>query len=97
VELREARDAFGPHPDVLTYLGFANRKQGNHDVALAYYSAALDVAPGHLGAHEYLGEYFVEIGDMTAARSQLDTLNVLCPFGCAEHTELEQWIERDAS
>ncbi len=97
IELLEARDAFGPHPDVLTYLGFANRKQGNYDIALAYYSAALDVAPGHLGAHEYLGEYFVETGNMTAAYRQLDTLNALCPFGCAELTELEKWIEQGAS
>lgn len=96
-ELRDAGAVLGPHPDVLTYIGFANRKMGQKDTAFAYYNAALAIAPNHLSANEYLGEYYVELGDMDRAQAQLDKLNALCPFGCAQTEELAKWIaEADA-
>ncbi len=91
-ELRTAGAILGPHPDVLTYIGFANRKMGNRDIALSYYSAALSIAPDHLSANEYLGEYYVEMGDLERAQIQLDKLNALCPFGCEQTEELAKWI-----
>lgn len=91
-ELRAAGEILGPHPDVLTYIGFANRKMGEKQTAFAFYSAALKIAPDHLGANEYLGEYYVELGDMERAQEQLDKLNALCPFGCTESRELSKWI-----
>lgn len=84
---------FGPHPDVLTYLGFAHRKQGETEAALAYYAEALAVDPNHLSANEYLGEYHVERGDLQAARAQLRKLERLCPFGCAQTEALKAWID----
>jgi tetratricopeptide (TPR) repeat protein len=92
-ELREAGLVFGPHPDVLTYQGFANRKLGNYQVALRYYAAALSLAPDHRGANEYLGEYYVEIGDMARARAQLAKLERICQFGCEQAYELRRWID----
>ena len=91
-QLREAEAVFGPHPDVLTYIGFANRKAGNYDQAISFYTAALDLQPDHVGANEYLGEYYVELGDMDAAQAQLAKLDDICNFGCAEADELRQWI-----
>lgn len=91
-ELRSAGSILGPHPDVLTYIGFANRKKGEQDVALSFYAAALSIAPDHLSANEYLGEYYVEMGDLDRARAQLDKLNTLCPFGCEQTEELAKWI-----
>ncbi|MEL7284505.1 MAG: tetratricopeptide repeat protein [Pseudomonadota bacterium] len=91
-ELRAAGTILGPHPDVLTYIGFANRKKGEREVALSYYAAALSIAPDHLSANEYLGEYYVEMGDLERAQVQLDKLNALCPFGCEQTEELSQWI-----
>ena len=91
-ELRTAGTILGPHPDVLTYIGFANRKKGEREVALSYYAAALSIAPDHLSANEYLGEYYVEMGDLERAQAQLDKLNALCPFGCEQTEELSQWI-----
>ena len=38
--------AFGAHPDILTYLGFANRKLGRFDVAEDYYRQALAARSG---------------------------------------------------
>jgi tetratricopeptide (TPR) repeat protein len=90
--LRDAGLALGPHPDVLTYQGFANRKLHNYDVAISYYSAALKLDPAHRGANEYLGEYYVETGQMALAKQQLVKLETICKFGCEEAEELRRWI-----
>jgi tetratricopeptide (TPR) repeat protein len=90
--LHEASLAFGPHPDILTYLGFANRKLGRLDVAEGYYREALAVAPRHVGATEYYGELMVERGDLVGARRMLVKLEGYCDFGCAEVDELRRWI-----
>lgn len=88
-----AQQSFGPHPDVLTYLGFANRKLGRYDIAEGYYKAALAAAPGHKGATEYYGELKVERGDLEGAEQLLARLDALCGFGCAEAEELRHWVE----
>ena len=91
--LHRAEQAFGPHPDVLTYLGFANRKLKRYDIAEGYYLAALRLAPNHRGATEYYGELMVERGDLAGARAKLAVLDRTCSFGCYEAEELRRWIE----
>lgn len=91
-KLQQASMVFGPHPDILTYQGFANRKLGNLDQGVYYYKMALTIAPDHKGANEYLGEYYVETGDMQKARNQLAKLDKICEFSCEEFQELERWI-----
>lgn len=91
--LERARATFGPHPDVLTYLGFAHRKLLRFDAAETYYRQALAVAPEHKGATEYYGELMVERGDLRGARQMLARLERLCTFGCAEADELRKWIK----
>jgi tetratricopeptide (TPR) repeat protein len=91
--LNAARATFGPHPDVLTYLGFANRKLGRYDSAEAYYRAALAAVPDHRGATEYYGELMAERGDLEGAERMLAKLEGSCDFGCAEADELRRWIE----
>jgi Flp pilus assembly protein TadD len=90
--LKSAQRAFGPHPDILTYLGFANRKLGRFDIAEGYYRAALAAAPGHRGATEYFGELMVERRDIAGARRLLAKLDAQCRFGCTEAEELRAWI-----
>ena len=90
--LQRARESFGAHPDVLTYLGFANRKLRRFDIAEGYYRQALAVAPSHRGATEYYGELMVERGDLAGARAMLARLDSICSFGCAESDELRRWI-----
>lgn len=97
VSLRAAEQVFGPHPDILTYLGFANRKLKRYDIAEAYYRRALAVAPGHRGATEYYGEMMLERGDVAGATRMLAQLDAQCPFGCAEADELRRWIVRRSS
>lgn len=91
--LARAESAVGPHPDVLNYMGFASRKLGRFDEALAYYSQALSIEPTHLGATEYLGELYIEMGDLGRARTQLARLDELCAYGCAQREELARWID----
>ena len=91
--LKDAAKQIGPHPDILNYLGYANRKLGNYDTAIRYYREALAINPEHLGANEYLGELYAELGDIDRARVQLATLDRLCAFGCAEHEDLAKQIK----
>jgi tetratricopeptide (TPR) repeat protein len=92
VALNASARAFGPHPDILTYLGFANRKLHRYDIAENYYRQALAAAPNHLGATEYYGELMVERGDLAGARRMLAKLENVCSFGCAQADELRRWI-----
>ena len=85
--------AIGPNADVLNYLGYSSRKLGRFDQALGYYEQALALDPNHRGAHEYLGELFVELRQMDKARAQLATLDRLCPYGCTEREMLADRIE----
>lgn len=94
--LNDARWAAGPHPDILTYLGFANRKLQRFDVAEAYYRSALDIIPEHRGALEYYGELKLERGDVAGARNHLAKLEAICGFGCNEADELRRWISEKA-
>lgn len=90
--LLRAEKTFGPHPDILTYLGFANRKLKRYEIAERYYLAALRIAPHHRGATEYYGELMVERGDLAGAREKLAMLDRTCSFGCYEAEELRRWI-----
>ena len=91
--LERARTAFGAHPDILTYLGFANRKLHRYDVAEHYYRAALTAEPKHRQATEYYGELMVERGNIAGAKVLLAKLDAMCTFGCYEADELRQWID----
>ena len=91
--LAAAREALGPHPDILTYQGYTWRKKGQPDQAEAYYRQALAIAPDHRGATEYYGELKVERGDLAGARVMLARLDRICAYGCAEAEELRRWID----
>jgi len=91
--LRSAETAFGPHPDVLTYIGYTYRKMGAYDWAETYYRQALAVDPDHRGATEYYGELKVERGDIAGARRMLAKLDDICGFGCPQAEDLRRWID----
>lgn len=55
---------------VLTYRGFLKRKGGQMDQAIKYYQAAIDKNPNNLLVRSYMGQGFVESGDLASARSQ---------------------------
>jgi Flp pilus assembly protein TadD len=91
--LSQAEAVFGPHPDILTYEGYAWRKKGDYARAENYYQQALAIAPQHIGATEYYGELKVARGDIKGARLMLARLDKLCAFGCADAEELRRWID----
>jgi tetratricopeptide (TPR) repeat protein len=78
------------HADVYSLIGFSLRKTGDYPSALTYYKKALDFDADHKGAREYLGELYVETGDLSKAREQLAVLTKLCPQGCEERADLEK-------
>ena len=93
-DLQKAQGIVGPHPDILNYLGYSHRKLGLMEAAQEYYQAALAIDPDHKGANEYLGELYIEIGDLGRARKQLARLDAICVFGCPEREDLARLIER---
>ncbi len=95
--LEQSLWAAGPHPDLLTYLGYANRKLGRYDQAAAWYQEALAVAPTHRGAIEYFGELKLERGDRQGALAHLARLEQLCGFGCRQADELREQIAEAGS
>ncbi|QPC91951.1 tetratricopeptide repeat protein [Mesorhizobium sp. INR15] len=79
--------------DVYNLLGFTLRKTGDFKTALTYYNKALELKPDHKAAREYLGELYVETGDMPKANEQLASLQKLCPAGCEELADLQKAID----
>ena len=80
------------HADVYNLMGFSLRKTGDRKQAYTYYRKALDFDPQHKGALEYLGELYVETGQIERAREIVVQLKKLCPTGCEELADLEEAI-----
>jgi Flp pilus assembly protein TadD len=78
--------------DAYNELGFSLRKSGNKDAALANYEKALALQPEHRGANEYLGELYLEMGQLDKAKERLKVLDNACTFGCDEYRELKEAI-----
>jgi tetratricopeptide (TPR) repeat protein len=82
-----------PQADVYNLLGYTLRKTGDYTTSLSYYTKALDLQPDHKAAREYLGELYVETGNIDKAKEQLAVLVKLCPSGCEEREDLEEAIK----
>lgn len=92
----QALDAQMPNnPDVLNLIGFSLRKTGFTDAALDYYGKALALKPDHLGANEYLGELYLELGESAKAKRQLEILRRICR-DCEELHDLREKIAQAA-
>lgn len=66
------------HDNALSLMGFAYRKLGDYDQALAHYDRALELNPRNRGALEYLGEAYLELGRPEEAKEMLDRLEAEC-------------------
>ncbi|MCB2114104.1 MAG: tetratricopeptide repeat protein [Parvularculaceae bacterium] len=93
-QLYDAQAIIGPHPDILNYLGYAHRKIARIEKAKEYYHTALAIDPDHKGANEYLGELYLQTGEMGEAKKQLARLDRICVFGCVEREDLARLISR---
>ena len=83
--LRDTRN-----PDIQNYLGYAYRNSGDLPLAFRHYNRALQLNPRHRGAHEYLGEAYLMIGNPGKAREHLDLLGKICLIPCEEYAMLER-------
>lgn len=85
------------HADVYSLMGYSLRKIGDYPASLTFYKKALDFDANHKGAREYLGELYVDMGDLPKAREQLAVLMKLCPQGCEEREDLEKLLATKAA
>jgi tetratricopeptide (TPR) repeat protein len=79
--------------DAFNYLGFSQRKLGRLDEALQSYTHALELDPDHRGAHEYLGEAYLEMNQLAEAKKHLAVLDKLCWLPCEQFSDLKKAIE----
>ena len=89
--LAAARD--GDNANIQNFLGFANRNDGNWEVAMKHYRTALALNPEHRGATEYMGHAYLLRGNLQLAQGQLTRLERICGRGCEEYASLSKAIE----
>ena len=80
--------------DAWNELAHAYRKSGDLDAAFKGYAKALKIDPEHRNAHEYLGEAYLQAGDLARAEAELRTLDALCFLPCEQYTDLKEEIGR---
>ena len=90
--LERAADAEPRNADVFNLLAYSYRHLNRLDDAFAYYGRALALDPKHLGAHEYIGEAYLLVGDLAMAEEHLAALTEICA-SCEETEELAEAIE----
>lgn len=85
-------------PRVLNWLGFATRKMGKPQEALAFYDKALTIAPDFTPAREYRGEAYIQLKDLDKARAELAEIEKLCGNQtCEEYTDLAEDLAKAGS
>jgi tetratricopeptide (TPR) repeat protein len=89
--------AVAANPDNANYhnlYAYSIRKGASPDMSLVFkhYNEALRIDPKHRGAHEYIGEAYLMIGNVAKAKEHLGQLDKLCFFSCTEYTELKKAI-----
>ena len=86
--LRDTRNA-----DIQNYLGFAYRNAGKMDLAFSHYEKSLKLNPRHRGAHEYVGEAYLMVGNLRKAEEHLAALRMICLIPCEELEDLQKKID----
>ncbi len=90
--LQSALRRFPDAADLHNELGFAHRKLRQMDKAFLHYKRALAIKPEHRGAHEYIGEAYLMVGDVASAQKHLDALRSICLLPCEELQDLQKAI-----
>jgi tetratricopeptide (TPR) repeat protein len=93
-----ARDAVAKNPSNADYhnLYAYSIRMGakpEMDLVFRHYNEALRIDPKHLAAHEYLGEAYLQTGNLAKAKEQLRTLDKLCFFSCKEYKMLKKAVD----
>ena len=85
--LRDTRNA-----DIQNFLGYAYRNLKQFDLAFTHYKRAIELNPRHRGAHEYIGEAYLMVGDLPKAKEHLAALEKICLLPCEELDDLKAKI-----
>jgi tetratricopeptide (TPR) repeat protein len=86
---RDARNA-----DAFNWLAYATRRNGDPAGSIPIYERALAIDPKHRGAHEYIGEAYLMLGNLAKAKEHLARLDSLCLLPCSEYADLKKAVER---
>ena len=91
------RTALAADPNNANYhnlYAYSLRKGASPDMNLVFkhYNEALRIDPKHRGAHEYIGEAYLMVGNVPKAKEHLSALDQLCFFPCSEHRDLKKAI-----
>ena len=91
------KDAIARNPGNADYhnlYAYSVRKGANPDMSLVFkhYNEALRLDPRHRGAHEYIGEAYLMVGNLPKAKEHLSSLDKLCFFPCSEFNDLKKSI-----
>lgn len=78
--------------DLHNELGYTHRRLRQMDKSFEHYRRALALKPAHRGAHEYIGEAYLLVGDLGAAEKHLKALREICLLPCQEAEELSRAI-----
>jgi len=92
--LRVVLEAEPNNADANNLMGYSLRKSGNLQRAEGFYLKALKLSPKHKGANEYLGELYVETGNLAKAKTRLEVLESICGTGCEEYQDLKAAIDK---
>lgn len=90
--LRKAEIRHPDHADLQNYLGYAHRNLKQFDAAFRHYKRAIELEPRHRGAHEYIGEAYLMVGDVASAEMHLAALRSICLLPCQEFEDLRKAI-----
>ena len=94
-KIAKRKDLGKKKADIYNLLGFSYRKQKKPDLDKAFdaYKVALEANPKHLGAHEYLGELYITLGNMNKANEMLLKLETLAGTNSMEYRKLKKAID----
>ena len=80
--------------DAFNWLAYATRRNGDPAASLPLYEKALAIDPKHRGAHEYIGEAYLMLGNVAKAKEHLARLDSLCFLPCSEYRDLKKAVEQ---
>jgi tetratricopeptide (TPR) repeat protein len=80
--------------DGFNLLGFSLRNSKRYPEAIFNYKEALRIDPAHRGAHEYLGQTYVQTKQLDKAKELLASLEKICGTQCEEYLDLKKSIDK---
>jgi tetratricopeptide (TPR) repeat protein len=79
-------------PRALTMIGYSLRKSGRIEEAMGYYGRALVIDANNVQTREYLGEAYLQQGDLAGAKAQLTEISARCGVTCETWIKLDQQV-----